>query len=530
MEIVPEDSAAPARDLKGSAVAFPPKSPRQLKTEASNLDALVSEFLEELDNVSAALTNTPKSGAAPQADHTRKLENMDSGRSKRLPGNPRESSDFDLDEAEEFSADVDAELARTLSELEERPKSNVVPLILREPAKPQPQITAAAEILVAPESLMLTRTTPAPAVPAAPVEVAAPKMAQLEARAPDWETSDADDLAELGTKVRTILSTLFLTRRKLTITIAATALLAISAITYYYYYNSSPAKPGIQIQTPLNKESAVPRVAPEKTANGNNGNKGANAPDTTASGRRAGQQSPSPPPAGSSASSPGRRENSRVEPSVDAVTLNQAGSANPGESSVPPAKGRGDVPSGADATPQIPVNPATQSVAQGAPPAQAVTAPPTTPPQPQSQNSQPAATPKTTADGQASGADRIPAGYRPPALVPSAPPGNLSSPDLKANPAPKKSDAASIATPPVPVSRVNPEYPLVASRMAAKGRIDLAVEVDEEGKVTKARAISGPLVLRPAAEQALMKWRFKPATLRGVSVKSEVNVSVEFRQ
>jgi TonB family protein len=82
----------------------------------------------------------------------------------------------------------------------------------------------------------------------------------------------------------------------------------------------------------------------------------------------------------------------------------------------------------------------------------------------------------------------------------------------------------------VPLTKVSPEYSPVASRFQAKGKVELTVEVDERGNVVKAKAISGPLVLRPAAEEALMKWRFKPATLRGANIKSEVNVSVEFRQ
>ena len=61
--------------------------------------------------------------------------------------------------------DIDAELAQTLHELEERPKSNVIPLTIRESARPQPQSAAVPEIFVAPESLLLAPSVEAPAAP-----------------------------------------------------------------------------------------------------------------------------------------------------------------------------------------------------------------------------------------------------------------------------------------------------------------------------------------------------------------------------
>jgi TonB family protein len=66
--------------------------------------------------------------------------------------------------------------------------------------------------------------------------------------------------------------------------------------------------------------------------------------------------------------------------------------------------------------------------------------------------------------------------------------------------------------------------------MKTEGSVSVRVEVNEQGNVARATAISGPPVLRPAAEDALKKWKFKPATLRGVNVKTELIIMVEFKR
>jgi protein TonB len=137
---------------------------------------------------------------------------------------------------------------------------------------------------------------------------------------------------------------------------------------------------------------------------------------------------------------------------------------------------------------------------------------------------------KSIADALPEGITQSPAVPRTAPFATAPPPSNLSSVELRTNSGPAKYDPSLLAAPAVPLSRVFPEYPPLASRVQAKGKVELTVEVDERGNVIKAKAISGPLVLRQAAEEALMKWRFKPATLRGANVKSEVNVSVEFKQ
>lgn len=85
-------------------------------------------------------------------------------------------------------------------------------------------------------------------------------------------------------------------------------------------------------------------------------------------------------------------------------------------------------------------------------------------------------------------------------------------------------------TPPVAIDKPVPDYPPLARRSKITGTVEVEVEVDEQGKVVKAAALSGPSLLRAAAEDALRRWRFKPAVRNGVNVRSVVRISVVFRE
>ena len=80
------------------------------------------------------------------------------------------------------------------------------------------------------------------------------------------------------------------------------------------------------------------------------------------------------------------------------------------------------------------------------------------------------------------------------------------------------------------VEKVTPRYPTEARRLGVKGTVELDADVDANGKVIRALAVSGPVLLRPAAAEALLKWRFKPAQRDGINLKSTVRVSVVFNR
>ena len=72
--------------------------------------------------------------------------------------------------------------------------------------------------------------------------------------------------------------------------------------------------------------------------------------------------------------------------------------------------------------------------------------------------------------------------------------------------------------------RVSPSYPDLARKMNVSGTVKLEVTITPEGKVKSVRAIGGHPVLVEAADEAVKKWKFEPAS----SSTTEV-VAVQFR-
>jgi TonB family protein len=64
-----------------------------------------------------------------------------------------------------------------------------------------------------------------------------------------------------------------------------------------------------------------------------------------------------------------------------------------------------------------------------------------------------------------------------------------------------------------------PNYPEVARAAGASGTVVVQVSVDEEGRVEKARAVSGHPLLQSAAVEAAYRARFSPTKLSGNPVK-----------
>lgn len=71
-------------------------------------------------------------------------------------------------------------------------------------------------------------------------------------------------------------------------------------------------------------------------------------------------------------------------------------------------------------------------------------------------------------------------------------------------------------------ARVAPIYPEIAKRMKVEGTVSVEATVDATGKVTAAKSVGGNALLAPAAEDAVLKWKFDSGA--GVSkVKVEIN-------
>jgi outer membrane biosynthesis protein TonB len=71
-------------------------------------------------------------------------------------------------------------------------------------------------------------------------------------------------------------------------------------------------------------------------------------------------------------------------------------------------------------------------------------------------------------------------------------------------------------------------YPTAAKRWRVTGSVSVVAVVSQDGRVKKATAISGPVALRQAAEDSVMKWIYSPAILNGAPVEAAIQVDVSF--
>jgi TonB family protein len=68
----------------------------------------------------------------------------------------------------------------------------------------------------------------------------------------------------------------------------------------------------------------------------------------------------------------------------------------------------------------------------------------------------------------------------------------------------------------------------LALRTRASGSVVLELQVDEQGKVTKAIPVGGANIFYNAAVTAAMKWRYRPASIGSVNVSSVSKVTMDF--
>jgi TonB family protein len=78
------------------------------------------------------------------------------------------------------------------------------------------------------------------------------------------------------------------------------------------------------------------------------------------------------------------------------------------------------------------------------------------------------------------------------------------------------------------VTKVQPTYPSIAKQINAGGEVQVAILINENGRVIEAKAIKGHPVLRAAAEDAARKWVFRPTLLDGRPVKQPGTLTFVF--
>jgi protein TonB len=82
--------------------------------------------------------------------------------------------------------------------------------------------------------------------------------------------------------------------------------------------------------------------------------------------------------------------------------------------------------------------------------------------------------------------------------------------------------------PPKLVKSVRPNAPPDAILGYVSGNVTVDATVDPSGRVSSAKALSGPASLRTAAVNAVKEYRYDPATQNGKPVSAHVNVTIQF--
>jgi periplasmic protein TonB len=78
------------------------------------------------------------------------------------------------------------------------------------------------------------------------------------------------------------------------------------------------------------------------------------------------------------------------------------------------------------------------------------------------------------------------------------------------------------------VQKTMPVYPAIAKSAHVSGTVVLHANISKWGTIENLRFITGPVMLRQAAMNAVSTWRYKPYLLNGQPVEVETTVSVVF--
>jgi TonB family protein len=101
-----------------------------------------------------------------------------------------------------------------------------------------------------------------------------------------------------------------------------------------------------------------------------------------------------------------------------------------------------------------------------------------------------------------------------------------------ASPAPSANSASAASggqlRPAEVISRKDPEYPRLARQAGASGMVELEATIGLDGRVKNARVVKGNPMLQKAALDAVLEWRYRPATLNGKPVESPIEIKLNF--
>jgi protein TonB len=70
----------------------------------------------------------------------------------------------------------------------------------------------------------------------------------------------------------------------------------------------------------------------------------------------------------------------------------------------------------------------------------------------------------------------------------------------------------------------------MAKSAGVEGSVVIDVSIDPSGKVAATKVLSGPVMLREAALDAVRRWKYQPASLDGSPVAVHMTVTIQFHR
>jgi len=78
------------------------------------------------------------------------------------------------------------------------------------------------------------------------------------------------------------------------------------------------------------------------------------------------------------------------------------------------------------------------------------------------------------------------------------------------------------------IHAVAPIYPPAAIGAHISGTVVIKASAGKDGRILEARAASGPLALRKAAQNAVKRWRYEPTLLHGKPIERDIQINLRF--
>jgi protein TonB len=78
------------------------------------------------------------------------------------------------------------------------------------------------------------------------------------------------------------------------------------------------------------------------------------------------------------------------------------------------------------------------------------------------------------------------------------------------------------------ITRKLPAYPSVARQLGLYGAVRMEAVIDERGAVKSVKVLSGEAILATEAKNAVVTWKYKPATLNGKPIASNAEIEIVF--